>query len=39
MCVGRRIAEAEMQLATAHLCRKARVHLKRLGTSFPFEET
>ena len=29
MCVGRRIAEAEMQLATAHLCRKARVHLKR----------
>ena len=29
MCIGRRIAETEMQLVTAHLCRNARIHLEQ----------
>ena len=29
MCVGRRIAEAEMQLITAHLCMSYKIHLEK----------
>ena len=29
MCVGRRIAEAQMQLMTAHLCMSYKIHLKK----------
>ena len=29
MCLGRRIAEAEMQLITAHLCMSYKIHLEK----------
>ena len=29
MCVGRRLSETKIQLITAHLCKRARIHLQR----------